>query len=303
MSDIWSLLKTVNDALKPHFLCVPPYRCVTGKYLSEINESISAGKNPSLQVSGSINLPWQRAYQFEYRYKKCKIFEPFMPAIEYATYDAMEGNWICAYLSFLAVVEAVLRKWADEQSLTFERMKGIAPALVKHMQAQQYFSDERIALTNGYIDYLQYILCDVLYEGFDGYKLKSFSEIFNRNLSLHKLEGVMDIAEGLTNVTRIILVLDIIAELYFMQNPQDYWSTTFHADPENNVNFQLRWKLYTKHSMLAIGPNDRLIIQNALLNCVDDSTKKATTAKLDLEIKLLSGKITTGEKQNGKEKS
>lgn len=274
MEAIWTLLIKANDALKPYFLCVPPYRCVNGKYLSEINESISAGKNPSLQVSGSINLPWQRAYQFEYRYMKCKIFEPFMPAIEYATYDAMEGNWICAYLSFLAVVEAVLRKWANEQSLTFEKMKGIAPALVKHIQAQQYFSDERIALTNGYIDYLQYILCDVLYEGFDGYKLKSFPEIFNRNLSLHKLEGVMDITEGLANVTRIMLVLDIIAELYFMQNPEDYWITTFYTDPESNIDFQLCWKLYIKHFMLVIGSNDRLIIQNALLNHADDYIKK-----------------------------
>jgi len=299
MSDIWSLLKTANDALKSYFLCVPPYRCVNGEYLNEINESISAGKDPSLKVRGSINLPWQRAYQFEYRYKKCKIFEPLMPAIEYATYDAMEGNWICAYLSFLAIVEAVLRKWADEQSLTFERMKGIAPALVKHMQSQKYFPDERIAITDGYIDYFQYILCEVLYEGFDGYKLKSFSDIFNRNLSLHKLEGVMDISEGLSNVTRIMLVLDIIAELYFMQNPEEYWTTTFHADPENNPDFQLRWKLYTKHSVLAIGPNDRLIIQNALLNHVEDDIKKATTAKLDLKIKLLSSKFTTGDKENG----
>lgn len=88
-----------------------------------------------------------------------------------------------------------------------------------------------------------------------------------------------------------------------MQNPEDYWTTTFYADPENNIDFQLRWKLYTKHSMLAIGPNDRLIIQNALLNHADDDIKKETAAKLDLEIKLLSGKFTTGDKENGKEKS
>jgi len=35
-----------------------------------------------------------------------------------------------------------------------------------------------------------------------------------------------------------MLVLDIIAELYFMQNPEEYWTTTFHADPENNPDFQ-----------------------------------------------------------------
>ena len=49
--------------------------------------------------------------------------------------------------------------------------------------------------------------------------------------------------------------------------------------------------------------NDRLIIQNALLNHADDDIKKEMDAKLDLEIKLLSEKFTTGDKENGKEKS
>ena len=40
MGNIWDLLQNVNDELKKHFLCVPPYRCVNGVYLGEVQEAI-----------------------------------------------------------------------------------------------------------------------------------------------------------------------------------------------------------------------------------------------------------------------
>ena len=283
------MVNSANTVLKDKFLCVPPYRCVTGLFLSELCKMISEGKDPASKIHGTITLPWQRAYQMEYRYKKCSIFLPFLPAIEYATYCAMEGNWICSYLAFLPVVEAVLRKWGEiEPSLTFNKMKGFAPALITHLKEHEFFPDDRINWTNSHIEYLRYILCEVLYIDFDAYSDKSFSEIFNRNLSLHKLEGVMDISEGLSNVTRIMLVLDILAELFFMQTPQEYWQCSFHAEPEKNLDFMLRWKLYVKHSMLSIGPNDLLIINNAFLNPISEDIKEAEIKKLNLEIELIS---------------
>lgn len=285
---LWDMIETANAVLKQDFLCVPPYRCVNGVYLSELSKMISEGENPGLKVRGTINLPWQRAYQMEYRYKKCAIFQPFLPAIEYATYCAMEGNWICAYLTFLPVVEAVLRKWGEiEPALTFNKMKGFSSALIAHLKDQEFFPDDRINWTNSHIEYLRYILCEVLYINFDEYSNMSFSEIFNRNLSLHKLEGVMDISEGPTNVTRIMLVLDIIAELFFMQTPKEYWQCSFHAEPEKNLDFMLRWKLYVKHSMLSIGPNDLLIINNAVLNPIPNDIKEAAIKKLNFEIELI----------------
>lgn len=286
---LWDMIEAANAVLKQEFLCVPPYWCVNGVYLGELSKMIAEGENPGLKVRGTINLPWQRAYQMEYRYKQCAIFQPFLPVIEYATYSAIEGNWVCAYLTFLPVVEAVLRKWGEEDpNFTFEQMKGIAPALIERLKNHEYFSDDRVNWTNSQIDYLQYILCEVLYTGFSSYKKKAFSEIFNRNLSLHKLEGVMGISEGLANVTRIMLVLDIIAELCFMQSPQEYWQCSFHAEPEKNLDFMLRWKLYVKHSMLSIGPNDLLIINNAFLNPIPEDIKEAAIKKLDFEIGLMS---------------
>ena len=286
--DIWEEINRINTELKKDFLCVPPYRSVTGQFVGELAANLLKGKVNTSKIRGEINNPWRRAYQIEYRYKQCGIFKPYLPAIEYATYDALEGNWICAYLSFLPIVEAVLRKWAEEEpTLSFNKMKGFAPKLIDHLKNNQYFDDDRINLTNGYIDYLQYILCDVLYEDFDAYDDKSFSETFNRNLSLHKLEGVMDMSEGLSNVTRILLVLDIIAELYFMQTPAEYWRCSFYAVPNKNLDFMLRWKLYTKRAMLSIGPNDILILQNAFLNSVSDEDKKAEIDKLDRQINLI----------------
>ena len=235
----------------------------------------------------------------EYRYKKCAIFQPFLPAIEYATYCAMEGNWICSYLTFLPVVEAVLRKWGEvEPSLTFNKMKGFAPALIAHLKGQEFFPDDRIRWTNSHIEYLQYILCEVLYMDFDAYSEKSFSEIFNRNLSLHKLEGVMNISEGFPNVTRIMLVLDIIAELYFMQTPQEYWQCTFYAEPEKDINFLLRWKLYIKQTQQAVGPNDLLVIYNAFLSNATEESKCAALQLIELELSL-NEKIREAIKQRG----
>lgn len=296
---LWDMIEAANAVLKHDFLCVPPYQCVNGVYIGELSKMISEGKKPRIKVCGTINLPSQRAYQMEYRYKKCSIFQPFMPAIEYATYCAMEGNWICSYLTFLPVVEAVLRKWGEvEPSLTFNKMKGFAPALIDYLKDREFFPDDRIRWTNSHIEYLRYILCEVLYVDFDAYSDKSFSEIFNRNLSLHKLEGVMDISEGLANVTRIMLVLDIIAELYFMQTPQEYWQCTFYADPEKDLDFMLRWKLYIKLAQRAVGPNDLLVVYNAFLGNATEESKRAELRLIELGL-TLKEKVREATKQKG----
>lgn len=291
MSSIWELLQGINDELKKDFLCVPPYRCVNGQYLGEVKTAIDSGKDATLKIRGSINLPWQRAFQIEYRYKKCAIFEPYLPVIEYATYCVMEGNWVCAYLSFLPVVEAVLRKWGEEDpQLTFEKIRGFANDLVSNLKNHEYFNDDRINLTNGYIEYLRYILYDILYIRFDQYNNKGFSDVFNRNLTLHKLEGVMDISEGLLNVTRIELLLDVIAELYFMKTPKEYWKATFDPKPEENVDFMLRWKIYVKKAQQMVGPNDLLVIHNAFVHEASDEAKRAELRFLELEMDL-QGKV------------
>ena len=148
-------------------------------------------------INEMIHNPSQRAYQMEYRFKKCDIFLPYIPVLEYAFYDALNGNWICAYLSLLPVVETVLRKWAEvEPTLTFEGMKKFAPQLSAYMHEKELYKDEREAWSSSHIEYLQYALT-ILFERFKEYEEQNFAVIFNRNLTLHKLDGVIDMREGL----------------------------------------------------------------------------------------------------------
>lgn len=256
MFELWDDYKKINEELKKDFLCIPPYACVTGKFIGELVQNLKNGQVNSPKIFGAINSPWQRAYQIEYRYKKCRIFEPFIKIIEYATYDAMNGNFICSYLSLLPVVEAVLRKWSDEEpELSFERIKELKPKLETFLKANEFYPDDRVNITDGYVDYLKYILFDVLFLRFKEYEDKNFKTIFNRNLTLHKLEGT-DFEETVASKTQILLVLDIIAELYLMQDLQKYWENIFYANPKENIDFQLHFNLYIHIIAKVFGTND-----------------------------------------------
>lgn len=283
MKDSWDKLREINEALRDYFVCVPPYQCVTGSKIDKLHEQIKTPENMLLMIQGMVNNPGQRTYQMEYRFKKCEILLPYMPVLEYATYDILNGNWICSYLSLLPVIEASLRKWAElEPTLTFEGMKKFTSQLSAHMKEQKVFEDEREAWSDSHIEYLQYAL-SILFERFNKYQEQEFSSIFNRNLTLHKLDGVMDIREGTRNCTRAMLILDIIAELYLMQDVQNYWNIVFNADPESNPNFQLRWALYKKWATFIIGPNDLLFIPNALSKGCNEIDKMDLAKMIDAE--------------------
>ena len=151
--DLWEMYKTANLELQKDFLCIPPYRCVTGQFVGELYKALKANNADSLrrQIYASVNRPAQRAYQMEYRYKRCDIFEPFLPVIEYATYDALKANWICAYLSFLPVVEAVIRQWYEKiPNLSFSGMKKTSELY----KEQPLFTDDRKAKETPDLDYL-----------------------------------------------------------------------------------------------------------------------------------------------------
>lgn len=34
----WNQYHKINEELKKYFLCVPPYQCVTGKFIKELKE-------------------------------------------------------------------------------------------------------------------------------------------------------------------------------------------------------------------------------------------------------------------------
>ena len=124
--NLWEMYGAINLELKKDFLCIPPYLCVTGQFVGNLYRALQINDPDKLrrQIYASVNIPAQRAYQIEYRYKHCDIFEPFLSVIEYATYDALKGHWICAYLSFLPIIEAVIRQWYEKSpGLSLSGMK------------------------------------------------------------------------------------------------------------------------------------------------------------------------------------
>jgi hypothetical protein len=221
----------------------------------------------------------------EFRYKKAKIFEPYIPVLEYGTFSSIVTDWVCAYLTLLPVVEASLRKWMVlEANLSLKSLHKFYYTFGKYSQKSiGPYNDERTHLTSEYIRYLKHGF-RMLYMSFEEYNKKNFKETFNRNLALHKLEGAISAEESSSNVIKITLLLDVIAELYLMLDPENWWHNCVQAEPEQNIDFQLRWHLYEKKAMLKAGHEDLLIVQNALVKKASDKKKKALIQKLRSEI-------------------
>jgi hypothetical protein len=282
MKDMWEAMSEINSELRENILCIPPYRhCITKEFIGKIYNKMKRNKPLVDDITHVIISPRQRAYQMEFRYKKAKIFEPYMPVLEYGVFSSIITDWVCAYLTLLPVVEASLRKWMDlEVKMSLKSLHKLYYTFGKYSRKHiGSYNDEREHITKEYIRYLKHGF-RLLYMGFEEYNKKNFKEIFNRNLALHKLEGVIDAQESLHNFTRIILLLDIIAELYLMLEPDNWWYNCVLAEPEKSIDFQLRWHLYEKKAKLKTGHDDFLIVQNALVGKTSDRKKKALIKQL-----------------------
>ncbi len=117
--NLWESYQKIDEYLREKLLTIPPYPCVSGSMVSKLLECL-ANPDPSWggvdgEILRLVNSPWQRAYQVEYRYNPSKIFADYLGVIESATYDLMVGNYVCAYISLIPVVEAALRAWDTEK--------------------------------------------------------------------------------------------------------------------------------------------------------------------------------------------
>jgi len=279
-------MSEINTELRDSILCVPPYlECITDEFIEKMHKE---KKDKELLVNNITNLiisPWRRAYQMEFRYKKTKIFQPFIPVVEYGVFSAVLTDWVSAYLTLLPVVEASLRRWmALEANMSLKSLHKFYYTFGKY--SKKYigtYNDEREDITKEYIRYLKHGF-RMLFMSFEECHKKNLKEIFNRNLALHKLEGAMDSQESLRNVARILLLLDVISELYLMQEADELWQDCVSVDPEQNVDFQLRRRLYEKKANMETGHTDFLIVQNALVGKSTESKKKKIIQKLKEEV-------------------
>jgi len=232
--------KKIENELKKEFICIPPYQCVNGTFLNKCSKMEQ--NELTTYIFSSIMLPWQRAYQMQYRFEKCIIFSDYLLLIESATLSAFEGNFVCSYLSLLPAVEAILRKLAGN-IIGRDALKDYIVAFNTYCQNQNKpFSDIREEIFNSYYDHLDFILNKVFNLSFKNY---NYNEIFNRNLTLHKLDGISDKNSTRKNVIRILLLLDLISEIYLLSDLNLYWTNIFDADYDSNERFDRRHKTYT----------------------------------------------------------
>jgi len=278
-------MSEINTELRESILCIPPYKhCITKEFIENMYMKKDDKKLLVDDITNLIISPWQRAYQMEFRYKKTKIFEPFIPVLEYGVFSSVLTDWVCAYLTLLPVVEASLRKWTTlNPEMSLKSLHKFYYTFGKY--SKKYIEgndDKKKHITKEYIRYLKHGF-RMLFMSFEECHKKNLKDIFNRNLALHKLEGAMDSQESLRNVTRILLLLDVISELYLMQEEDDLWYKCVSADPEQNVDFQLRWYLYEKKAEINTGHNDFLIVQNALVGKSSEKKKRALIQRLRAE--------------------
>ena len=283
--DSWDKYKAINTSLEKEFLCIPPYYTVTGLFIDECYEDLIKNGSCAGRIMGQICSPMQRAYQLEYRYKQCEIFEDFIPAIEHALYDFALGNWVCAYLSFLPIVEAIIRKFTLGRIGEDEGIKKHAGELIKEYERimSSIYEDSRKPIKEGLISHLKRILEDTLFDRFKQYYAKGHKVVFNRNLTLHKLEGVNDFIEGTTNSARLLLILDIFAELWLMRDANKYAQNTLYIEPDENLDYQIRLKLYNKLFLQTLGVSDLFYIDEVLMSTKSDEEKKGLVALLEMQ--------------------
>ena len=288
MQNVWIGMYEINSELRKDILCIPPYRhCIEKKFISKIYKKMEKNKPFACDIARAVISPKQRAYQMEFRYKKAKIFEPYISVLEYGIFSSMVTDWVGAYLTLLPVVEACLRKWMDLENLSLKSFHKFYYTFGKYSRKNiGPYNDERAHITSEYIRYLKHGF-RMLYMGFEEYNKKEFKEIFNRNLTLHKLEGVINAQESLSNVIRITLLLDVIAELYLMLDPENWWNNCVLAEPEQNIDFQLRWHLYEKKAISKVGHPDMMIVQNAFLGKASNRKKKALIQQIKKEIEAI----------------
>ena len=312
--NLWESYDRIDEYLKEKLLTIPPYHCVSGNMVKNLLDCL---ENPDPAWGGldgeilrMVINPWQRAYQVEYRYKPSNVFAGSMRVIESATYDLMVGNYVCSYISLVPVVESVLREWAIEKSDEIEstkkgdfKIKVFSKNLVSYLEEKNKRKNTnpkfQKCLSNQ-IKYFEFIMDKVFYLRFKDSEDGVHKE-FNRNRVLHILDNIEDSRILRDNNTRIFLLLDIIAELYLCQDDNLYLKNTFYADYEDNIDFNLRWKIYLKNAQESIDFTDMNIIRFAFLTkdekvyLTEDKKKKFLEQK-ELQIKLLESRNINGKK-------
>lgn len=298
--DLWEAYNTISEELEDNLFTIPPYPMVSGEKLKKLLDALENPDYTSGGLEGEIvrmvSNPWQRAYQMEYRIVPSNIFKVSLKVIESATYDHMIGNYISSYLCLVPVVERSLRDWAKELELETTNSRGYFGIFTLTKNLIIYLKDEFGKRNSNIrfqkwilnqVQYFEYIMRNVFFANFEDSK-EGVKKEFNRNRTLHLLDGISDNITLRDNNIRILLLIDIIAELYLALDIELYTENTFYSDPEENINFRLRWKLYLKNAIEQISYTDMTIIKFAFLEkdelAMSNEQKLQFISRKELEI-------------------
>lgn len=248
--NLWEEIELINNELQKEILVVPFCYNINGKYIQQLIKAFNTNERLEKYVFNIVTSYYTRAYQMEYRYKHMDIFEPFLKLLECVNYDLFNGNITCAYLSLIPIIEAVLIRWKEKiKNITSNKIRASIPEFIKEWKYENNVkiqNNEKLKKCFEYeIDYMKYTL-DLYYQDFDTYKGHNFSDTFNRNLSLHKLEGISSDEEIYRNLNRLFLLIDVIADLYTLTDHKKYFEISMNVNRETDEDFKERLKYYGK---------------------------------------------------------
>lgn len=205
-----------------------------------------------------------------YRYRELSIFtKSVLEVIEFSTLAYYEGNYICAYLSLMPVIETLLREWAKKDGIeNFRDPKNYILGKCKNLKQQFPLGEHYKNWLNTQIEYLEYIINDVLYVTDMGFE-RSYGndDIFNRHSALHKLTDVNSANDKiLLGGARLLLIIDVIAEIYLRSNWNSYKKLNGVFDLSYNPDlFDLYFKFYKSRSHYGLEGSQANLINNIFL--------------------------------------
>lgn len=240
-------IETLNTYLKNDHFCVPPYNSINGSWTDAAFTVYKKNDNFIGKITSEIILPWRRAYQSVYRYRELEIFKNFYKIIDFSTVAYFQGNSICSYLSLCPVIEGLLLEWHKEDtSINWRGVKKFSKEKLDELKSNLNDAEHHDSWLILMCEYLNDVLNDIFYLSTDNphSNIDSIQDGFNRHLTLH-MKNPTNWQGGLINTIRLFLIIDIIAELYYYANFNQY--KKLHAIFDLNYNPDLcnmYWELY-----------------------------------------------------------
>ena len=104
-----------------------------------------------------------------------------------------------------------------------------------------------------------------MFEKFGDAEKLSEREWFNRHVVLHTLHDTEKQQKMREHSIQLLLLLDMIAEVYLMKNQLENVSITLDADYETNIDFNLRLEIYIYLSLSQMFVNSLNVIKDSFV--------------------------------------